>query len=124
MTFKDLPILDELQETIIKLGYKEPTPIQAQVIPLIDQGKDLMAEAHTGTGKTAAFAWPILKMIAQHPPKKKKTSVLALVIAPTRELALQVGTAFEQYGKGMAKPLKMAVIIGGEDVRPQTRALR
>jgi len=124
MTFKNLPILDELQESIVKLGYKEPTPIQAQVIPLIDQGKDVMAEAHTGTGKTAAFAWPILKMIAQHPPKKKKVSVLALVIAPTRELALQVGMAFEQYAEGMTKPLKMAVIIGGEDVRTQTRALR
>ena len=124
MTFKDLPILDQLQDNIVKLGYKEPTPIQAQVIPLIDQGKDLMAEAHTGTGKTAAFAWPILKMIAQHPPKKKKTSVLALVIAPTRELALQVGSAIEAYAQGMEKPLKMAVIIGGEDVRPQTRALR
>jgi superfamily II DNA/RNA helicase len=124
MSFDDLPLLDEIRTQLGGFGYREPTPIQFKALPVINQGRDLLAEAHTGTGKTATFAWPILKMIAQHPPKKKKVSVLALVIAPTRELALQVGAAFEHYAKGMDEPLKMAVIIGGEDIRSQTRALR
>ena len=83
--FEDLPISDEIKRSVAELGFEEPSPIQAQSIPVILTGKDVIGQAQTGTGKTAAFSIPVLDMVD---PNKK--SVQAVVLCPTRELAIQV----------------------------------
>ena len=108
-----------------ELGYQKPTPVQEQAIPLVLQGRDLMAGAQTGTGKTAAFALPILQRLA--PFASTSTSparhqVRALVLTPTRELAIQVEESFRQYGKNL--PLRTAVVYGGVDMDAQIAQLR
>ncbi len=124
MSFKSLDLPDYLLQAVEKLSYKKPTPIQEQAIPLIIDGQDLVAEAQTGTGKTAAFALPTIKMINELPPKKKKISVLAVVLVPTRELALQVSAAFKAYAQFSPKEIKLTSLIGGEDIKGQIRSLR
>ena len=108
-----------------ELGYEKPTPVQEQAIPLVLQGRDLMAGAQTGTGKTAAFALPILQRLA--PFASTSTSparhqVRALVLTTTRELAIQVEESFRQYGKNL--PLRSAVVYGGVDMDAQIAQLR
>jgi ATP-dependent RNA helicase RhlE len=110
---------------VSELGYQTPTPVQEQAIPLVLQGRDLMAGAQTGTGKTAAFALPILQRLA--PFASTSTSparhqVRALVLTPTRELAIQVEESFRQYGKNL--PLRTAVVYGGVDMDAQIAQLR
>jgi len=110
---------------VSELGYQQPTPVQEQAIPLVLQGRDLMAGAQTGTGKTAAFALPILQRLA--PFASTSTSparhqVRALVLTPTRELAIQVEESFRQYGKNL--PLRTAVVYGGVDMDAQIAQLR
>jgi ATP-dependent RNA helicase RhlE len=107
------------------LGYDKPTPVQEQAIPLVLQGRDLMAGAQTGTGKTAAFALPILQRLS--PQASTSTSparhpVRALILAPTRELAIQVEESFREYGKYI--PLRTAVVYGGVDMNAQIDQLR
>lgn len=117
-TFSDLALSDDVKLAVMQSGYISPTDIQAQIIPYILDGRDVLAQSQTGTGKTAAFALPILSrmQLGQRVPQ-------VLVLAPTRELALQVTEAFEKYGANMRK-LRVVSIYGGADYQPQLRALR
>ncbi len=121
MSFKDLNLLDELLRAIQEEGYTEPTPIQKQAIPLILEGNDIMAGSQTGTGKTAGFTLPLLQRLIKS-KIRGKTAVRALILAPTRELAAQVGENVTAYGKYL--PLKSTVIFGGVNINPQISSLR
>lgn len=117
--FKDL--LPELQKAISIKGYSEPTPIQTEAIPHLIKGRDVLGCAQTGTGKTAAFALPILQYLASKGTKTIPGEPQALVVTPTRELAQQVSDSFKDYGR--FTDLKHTVIYGGVSQDPQTRAL-
>ncbi|UPT65199.1 MAG: DEAD/DEAH box helicase [Sphingobacteriales bacterium JAD_PAG50586_3] len=121
MTFSDLQLIGTLTEALTKKGYTTPTPIQQQSIPHILAGKDIFGCAQTGTGKTAAFALPILQLIHAN-GNKPKGVVKALILAPTRELALQISENFTAYGKGTN--IKHAVIFGGVSQHAQVNTLR
>ena len=100
MTFQDLHLLRNIQEALAEEGYTQPTPIQEKAIPIILKGDDLVGCAQTGTGKTAAFAIPIIHQI--HPivgSAKKRKLIRALIITPTRELAIQIQESFATYGR-------------------------
>jgi len=116
--FAALGIHPDVLAAISAVGYEEPSPIQTQAIPVILGGHDMIGQAQTGTGKTAAFALPILSKID---PARKE--VQALILAPTRELALQVATAFETYSKQMPG-LSVVAIYGGAPMGPQLKAIR
>lgn len=117
----DLPGLStELLRAVSELGYTRPTPVQRQAIPVILKGKDVLAGAQTGTGKTAGFALPLLELLSNRPVQKN--SVRALVLAPTRELAAQIQESVAAYGKYL--PLKSTVIFGGVKIRPQIEQFR
>ena len=118
MSFKEIISNKELLHAIEKKGYENPTPIQKQVIPIIRSGKDVIGQAQTGTGKTAAFALPLLSNIDLN---KRETQVL--VIAPIRELAIQVAKQFEGYGKFMSD-LRVCLLYGGAEYRTQLRGLK
>jgi len=124
MSFSSLDLPEYILDAVSELSYEKPTAIQEQSIPLILEGKDLVAEAQTGTGKTAAFALPIIKKLNELPDKKKKISVLSLVLVPTRELAIQVATSFKNYSKNSPKKIKMISLIGGEKIEDQIYGLR
>ncbi|MCM8533247.1 MAG: DEAD/DEAH box helicase [Lentisphaeraceae bacterium] len=124
MSFSSLELPDYLLNTIAELNYEQPTAVQLQAIPEILAGKDVIAEAQTGTGKTAAYALPIIKHLNELPDKKKKVSVLSVTVVPTRELAIQVAAAFKSYSKNSPKKLKMISLIGGESISDQVRGLR
>ncbi|EFE41407.1 hypothetical protein TRV_03842 [Trichophyton verrucosum HKI 0517] len=115
-TFKDLGIIDSLCDACTSLGYKTPTPIQAESIPLALQGRDLVGLAETGSGKTAAFALPILQALMEKPQP-----YFGLVLAPTRELAVQITEAFEALGSLIS--VRCAVIVGGMDMISQSISL-
>lgn len=117
-TFADLGLHPSILAAITAVGYEEPSPIQAQSIPVILGGHDMIGQAQTGTGKTAAFALPILSKID---PAKREPQ--ALILAPTRELALQVATAFETYSKQMSG-VSVVAVYGGAPMGPQLKALR
>ncbi len=118
VSFEELGLPKFLLSSLNELGYEVPTPIQQRSIPILMQGEDLLAQAQTGTGKTAAFALPILAHLDLAIKKPQ-----ALVIAPTRELAIQVAEAFQSYAKHM-KGFHVAPIYGGQDYRTQLRALK
>lgn len=120
--FSDLPLLPQIQQAIAETGYVSPTPIQAQSIPSLLEGKDLLGCAQTGTGKTAAFALPILHRFAKSPKRLEAKRTRALVLAPTRELAIQIYDSFCAYGKHLR--IKSAVIFGGVGHAPQIQVLR
>ena len=123
MTFKDLEIIEPILRALQAQGYTHPTPIQQQSIPILLKGKDLLGCAQTGTGKTAAFAIPILQRMYQtRGPKKGKPKIRALVVAPTRELAIQIDESFKAYGKHTG--LRNTAIFGGVKQRAQTDILR
>lgn len=124
MSFNSLDLPDFILQAVEKLSYTCPTPIQQQAIPVILSGHDLMAEAQTGTGKTAAFALPVIKQFNEREAKKKKYSVEILTLVPTRELALQVAAAFKAYAKYSPKDFKVISLIGGENIKQQIRSLR
>jgi len=88
--FKDLGLMDELLKALVDEGYESPTPIQAQAIPMVLEGCDIMAGSQTGTGKTAGFTLPILQKLAKNPSNRQPRPVRALILAPTRELAAQI----------------------------------
>lgn len=123
MTFKELGLIPSILRTLEEQGYKLPTPIQQQSIPILLKGRDLLGCAQTGTGKTAAFAIPILQHLSKphHEPKGRR-KIKALIITPTRELATQIGESFTVYGK--YTNLKNTVIFGGVKQRAQVDALR
>jgi ATP-dependent RNA helicase RhlE len=120
--FSDIPLIDPLQKSLKDVGYKNPTPIQEQTIPLVLQGHDLLGIAQTGTGKTAAFCLPLLQKLALSKSHREPRSPKALILAPTRELAIQVHESLRTYGKFLS--LKHAVIFGGVGQGAQVQALR
>src|SRR4051812_6188215 len=98
--FESLGLRDEIVATLTALGYEEPTPIQRAAIPPLIAGRDLLGQAATGTGKTAAFALPIIEQIAADTERRRgKQTIRALVLVPTRELAMQVAQAIHKYGR-------------------------
>ena len=118
MTFQELNLSRPVLRAVAQAGYKQPSPIQAGAIPPVLKGQDLLGCAQTGTGKTAAFALPMLDLLASR-PAKKPGAIRALILTPTRELALQIEASFEQYGKYL--PLKETVIFGGVGQAPRWR---
>ncbi len=121
MNFDSMNLDDALLRAIASLGYTSPTPIQQQAIPVILSGRDILARAQTGTGKTAAFTLPLLQTLSGRPAKGAKR-VRALVLAPTRELAMQVCDSVRDYGRRL--PLRSSVIFGGVKIGPQIEHLR
>lgn len=124
MSFSNLGLVETVQRVVEAVHYTEPTPIQEQSIPLILEGDDVIAQAQTGTGKTAAFALPILQVLNDMDAKKNTGHIRALVLAPTRELAQQVSQAFETYGKYMPREIGSTSVIGGEDIGDQVKRIR
>ena len=122
MSFDTLGLSAELLRAVADQGYSEPTPVQSEAIPVILQGKDILAGAQTGTGKTAGFTLPLLQHLSGTTPGNGKRPVRALVLTPTRELAAQVGESVATYGKYL--PLTSTVIFGGVKINPQIQRLR
>ena len=123
--FADLELIPPLLRAVEEQGYTEPTPIQAQAIPLVLAGRDVMGGAQTGTGKTASFVLPILQRLSRHANTSASPArhpVRALILTPTRELAVQVHESVQLYGKFL--PLRSTVVYGGMPMDPQTQALR
>ncbi|MEW6391955.1 MAG: DEAD/DEAH box helicase [Pseudomonadota bacterium] len=119
--FSDLGLAKPLLKALAEKGYKEPTPIQAQAIPVVLQGKDLLGIAQTGTGKTAAFALPILQRLAEDRKPAPRRGFRCLVLSPTRELATQIAENFKAYAVHMG--LSVHTIYGGVKYGPQMKAL-
>ena len=121
-SFSDLGLSAPLCKALAAEGYSEPTPIQAQTIGPLLKGRDVLGCAQTGTGKTAAFALPVLQHLAERGPSRGKQKITALVLTPTRELAAQIGESFTTYGSFLHSTHE--VIFGGVNENPQIRALR
>ena len=121
MTFATLGLSTPILEALAEQGYKTPSPIQAQAIPAIINGRDVMAAAQTGTGKTAGFTLPILERLAKG-ESARANEVRVLILTPTRELAAQVAASVATYGKNL--PLRSAVVFGGVKINPQMMKLR
>lgn len=122
MTFQELNLIEPILRALQTEGYTTPTPIQAQSIPLTLQQRDVLGCAQTGTGKTAAFAIPILQLLHAEKPGATKREIRSLILTPTRELAIQIGESFTAYGKHTG--LKHTVIFGGVGQAPQVSALK
>ncbi len=122
MQFSELGLIPPIAQAVAAEGYVNPTPIQAAAIPHVLAGRDLLGLAQTGTGKTAAFALPILQRLAQIAPGNGRRGIRCLVLTPTRELAAQIGDSFRTYGKHL--PLRCTVIFGGVGMDAQKQALR
>lgn len=122
MPFKSLNIIDPILKALEEEGYSIPTPIQSQAVPIVLQGIDLLGCAQTGTGKTAAFAVPILQILSANKTYEKKRKIRSLIVTPTRELAIQIGESFKAYGRHTG--LTYTVVFGGVNQNPQTSALR
>jgi len=122
ITFADLSLAEPLLRALNEKNYTVPSPIQAKSIPFLLQGRDLIGIAQTGTGKTAAFALPILQRLAAHPAPATPKRPRALILAPTRELAAQIAQSFGAYGKFLK--LTHAAVFGGVSLSPQIRALQ
>ena len=120
MLFTDLQLIKPILDALTQEGYEKPTPIQSQAIPHLLEGKDLLGTAQTGTGKTAAFAIPILQNL--HHENTKNHQIKALILTPTRELAIQIEESFKAYGRHL--PLKTLVIFGGVKQGAQEQALK
>ncbi|MES2997050.1 MAG: DEAD/DEAH box helicase [Verrucomicrobiota bacterium] len=121
-SFEALPLAAPLHRVLRELGYNTPSPIQAQAIPLLLQGRDLLGCAQTGTGKTAGFALPILHALHENPRPARQKCCRTLVLAPTRELAAQVGKSFTTYGKYVR--FSQTLVYGGVGHVPQIKAMR
>jgi ATP-dependent RNA helicase RhlE len=124
LSFDDLGLSADLLATVAREGYTEPTPVQDAAIPLILAGRDVVAAAQTGTGKTAAFVLPILELLRRHGNagfSPARHPVRALILTPTRELAMQVAESVKTYGRGSA--LRSAVVYGGTKLDPEIKAL-
>ena len=121
MSFDSLGLCDELLSAIVSRGYTTPTPIQTQAIPVVFEGNDLLAGAQTGTGKTAAFALPIVQILSETVLPRKRRSPRALVLVPTRELAAQVSEQMQAYGRRLS--LRSTMIYGGVNIQAQIERL-
>ncbi|GIU00022.1 ATP-dependent RNA helicase RhlE [Sulfurovum sp. TSL6] len=122
MSFTNLGLSEPLLKAIKEQGYDTPTPIQQKAIPVVIEGKDVLAAAQTGTGKTAGFTLPLLEKLSKTKPKMQKKQIRALVLTPTRELAAQVAESIKTYGKHM--PYTSTVIFGGVGINPQLATIR
>ena len=122
MSFTNLGLSEPLLKAIKEQGYDTPTPIQEKAIPVVIEGKDVLAAAQTGTGKTAGFTLPLLERLSQKQPHMHKKQIRALVLTPTRELAAQVAQSITDYGK--YTPYRSTVIFGGVGINPQLATLR
>ncbi len=122
MKFTELGLNESLLKAVKEQGYTEPTPIQAQAIPLVIEGRDVLAAAQTGTGKTAGFTLPLLERLSKTKPQMKKKQIRVLVLTPTRELAAQVAESIATYGKYMS--YRSMVIFGGVGINPQFAAIK
>ncbi|HNW89265.1 MAG TPA: DEAD/DEAH box helicase [Bacteroidales bacterium] len=122
MQFQQLNIIDPILRSLQQEGYTTPTPIQQEAIPIVLNGKDLLGCAQTGTGKTAAFAVPILQLLNETKTYDRKRKIRSLIVTPTRELAIQINDSFNAYGRFTG--LKNTVIFGGVNQNPQTTSLR
>ena len=120
--FKDLGLNDEMILGIERAGFSTPTDIQLKTLSAIFEGRDLLIEAQTGSGKTACFAWPLLQNISSQ-KKSDKSSVSALILTPTRELALQISGALFRFGEFQANKVSVLTVIGGESIEQQTRII-
>ena len=120
--FQTLGLIEPLLKAIQEEGYTTPTPIQAESIPIVLQGKDLLGCAQTGTGKTAAFTLPILQLLVKSKTQERRKKIRSLIVTPTRELAIQIGESFNAYGRHTG--LNCTVIFGGVGQGPQVTALR
>lgn len=121
MSFTSLGLIQPLLQAISELGYRSPSPIQLQAIPAVLQGKDVLASAQTGTGKTASFVLPLLQIL-QNKPRAKNNHTRVLIITPTRELAAQIHASIIQYGQHLS--LRSTVVFGGVKINPQMMKLR
>jgi len=121
MPFKSLHIIEPILRSLQEEGYTKPTPIQEQAIPVLLQGRDLLGCAQTGTGKTAAFAIPILQLLSENRTQDRKRKTRALILTPTRELAVQIADSFKAYGRYTG--LTNTVIFGGVNQGKQTSSL-
>lgn len=118
MSFDSLGLNPEILRAVAEQGYREPTPIQQQAIPAVLEGRDLMASAQTGTGKTAGFTLPLLQhLITNQPHGKSRRPVRALILTPTRELAAQIGENVRDYSKYLN--IRSLVVFGGVSINPQ-----
>ena len=122
MTFESLSLIEPILRALKEEGYSIPTPIQAQAIPIVLKGADLLGCAQTGTGKTAAFTLPIIQRLLSNRPQGVRRTVKGLIVTPTRELAIQIGESFNAYARHTN--LKCTVIFGGVGQSPQVSALR
>ncbi|MFA5171991.1 MAG: DEAD/DEAH box helicase [Sulfuriferula sp.] len=122
MSFATLGLSEAIVRAVTERGYTEPTPIQAQAIPVVMTGGDLLGGAQTGTGKTAGFVLPILHRLSTIPAKSDRNPIRALILTPTRELAAQVEESVREYGKYL--PLKSMMMFGGVNINPQIQKLR
>lgn len=121
MNFDQLGLIEPILKALSEEGYQTPTPIQQEAIPIVLESRDLLGCAQTGTGKTAAFAVPILQLLDASKPTAKKRPIRALILTPTRELAIQIDESFRAYGRHLS--LKRTVVFGGVGQKPQTDAL-
>jgi ATP-dependent RNA helicase RhlE len=122
MTFESLQLIDPILKAVQEEGYTTPTPIQSESIPLLLKGFDLLGCAQTGTGKTAAFAIPILQQLYENKEYGRKRKIRSLIVTPTRELAIQIDDSFKAYGRHTG--LKSTVIFGGVNQNPQVRTIQ
>jgi len=123
MSFSALGVSDPLQHALTDSAYREPTPVQVAAIPAVLRGRDVWACAQTGSGKTAAFAVPLLQRLSHEQPRRPRP-LRALILVPTRELAAQVGAAIQGYGVHLPAPIKLVAAFGGVSINPQMIALR
>jgi len=122
MSFSSLGLSAPLLQAVAERNYAEPTPVQVQAIPAALAGRDVWAQAQTGSGKTAAFALPMLQALSAN-RRERGRFVGELVLAPTRELAAQIGESFKQYSRHLAEPVKIMVLHGGVSINPQMMGL-
>src|SRR5206468_8810279 len=122
MSFASLGLIDQIVRTLETLSYKSPTAVQSQAIPAVLAGRDVMAAAQTGTGKTAGFALPLLQRLVTDGVQVASNCARALIMVPTRELAEQVHESVRTYGEGL--PLRTMVAYGGVSINPQMMRLR
>jgi len=122
MTFDKLGLCEEILRAVREEGYSNPTPIQAQAVPVVLEGHDIMAAAQTGTGKTAGFTLPMLQILQREKAGHGHRPIRVLVLTPTRELAAQVGESIATYGKYL--PMRSAIVFGGVGINPQIDKLR
>ncbi|NBC02127.1 MAG: DEAD/DEAH box helicase, partial [Bacteroidetes bacterium] len=122
MSFKSLNITDPILRSLNEEGYSNPTAIQSRAIPIALEGKDLLASAQTGTGKTAAFAIPILQNLGANQQKRGHKKIRSLIVTPTRELAIQIDESFKNYGRYTG--LNSTVVYGGVSQKRQVKQLK